>query len=111
MPISAHASPARNAEDLPRYASVKDVVEKRRPTLPIYAIFPSAFRTAAQTFIEGFPGEVSFAVKCNPAPHVLATLGIRYLRLDQVDLAMASIVVALPLVLPLVYFMMKRLSK
>jgi multiple sugar transport system permease protein len=43
--------------------------------------------------------------------HVLATLGIRYLRLDQVDLAMASIVVALPLVLPLVWFMMKRLSK
>ncbi len=43
--------------------------------------------------------------------HVLATLGIRYLRLDQVDLAMASIVVALPLVLPLVYYMMKRLSK
>jgi multiple sugar transport system permease protein len=43
--------------------------------------------------------------------HVLATLGIRYLRLDQVDLAMASVVVALPLVLPLVYFMMKRLSK
>ena len=43
--------------------------------------------------------------------HVLATLGIRYLRLDQGDLAMASIVVALPLVLPLVYFMMKRLSK
>lgn len=43
--------------------------------------------------------------------HVLATLGIRYLRLDQVDMAMASIVVALPFVLPLVYFMMKRLSK
>jgi multiple sugar transport system permease protein len=43
--------------------------------------------------------------------HVLATLGIRYLRLDQLEVAMASIVVALPLVLPLVYFMMKRLSK
>ena len=43
--------------------------------------------------------------------HVLATLGIRYLRLDQVDLSMAAIVVAMPLVLPLVYFMMKRLSK
>ena len=42
--------------------------------------------------------------------HVLATLGIRYLRLDQVDLSMASIVCAMPLVLPLVYFMMKRLS-
>jgi len=43
--------------------------------------------------------------------HVLATLGIRYLRLDQVDLSMAAIVVSLPLVLPLVFFMMKRLSK
>ena len=43
--------------------------------------------------------------------HVLATLGIRYLRLDQIDLAMASIVVAMPLVLPLVYILMKRLSK
>jgi multiple sugar transport system permease protein len=42
---------------------------------------------------------------------VLATLGIRYLRLDQLDLAMAAIVCALPLVLPLVYFMMKRLSR
>jgi multiple sugar transport system permease protein len=43
--------------------------------------------------------------------HVLATLGIRYLRLDQLELAMVTIVVALPLVLPLVYVMMKRLSK
>jgi multiple sugar transport system permease protein len=43
--------------------------------------------------------------------HVLATLGIRYLRLDNVDLSMAAIVVLLPMVLPLVYFMMKRLSK
>src|SRR5260221_3357999 len=43
--------------------------------------------------------------------HVLATLGIRYIRLDQVDLAMATIVCAMPFVLPLVYFMMKSLSK
>jgi multiple sugar transport system permease protein len=43
--------------------------------------------------------------------HVLATLGIRYIRLDQVDQAMATIVVALPFVLPFVYFMMKRLSR
>ena len=43
--------------------------------------------------------------------HVLATLGIRYLRLDRMDLSMAAIIVALPLVMPLVYFMMKRLSR
>src|SRR4030088_203587 len=43
--------------------------------------------------------------------HVLATLGIRYLRLDQVGLAMACLVFALPRTRPLVYFMMKRLSR
>ena len=43
--------------------------------------------------------------------HVLATLGIRYLRLAEVDLSMATIVTALPLILPLVYFMMRRLSR
>ncbi|MBI1244967.1 MAG: ABC transporter permease subunit [Alphaproteobacteria bacterium] len=43
--------------------------------------------------------------------HVLATLGIRYIRLDRVDLAMASIIVALPLMLPLMIFMMRRLSR
>jgi multiple sugar transport system permease protein len=43
--------------------------------------------------------------------HVLATLGIRYLRLDRVDLSITAVVCALPLVLPLVYMMMKRLSK
>jgi len=43
--------------------------------------------------------------------HVLATIGIRYLRVDEVDMSMAAIVCALPLMLPLVYFMMKRLSR
>ena len=43
--------------------------------------------------------------------HVLATLGIRYLRLDQVDLSMAAVVFALPLVLPLVWVLMGRLSR
>jgi len=43
--------------------------------------------------------------------HVLATLGLRYLRLDQVDMSLATVVCALPLILPLVYFMMKRLSR
>jgi multiple sugar transport system permease protein len=43
--------------------------------------------------------------------HVLATLGIRYLRLDEVDLYMAAVVCALPFVLPLVFFMMRRLSR
>jgi len=45
------------------------------------------------------------------SPHVLATLGIRYLRIDRLDLGIAAIIVAMPLVLPLVYVMVRRLSK
>lgn len=41
---------------------------------------------------------------------VLATLGVRYLRMDQIDVALASVIVALPAILPLVWFMMRRLS-
>jgi multiple sugar transport system permease protein len=41
---------------------------------------------------------------------VLATLGVRYLRMDQIDVGLASVIVAMPAILPLVWFMMKRLS-
>lgn len=43
--------------------------------------------------------------------HVLATIGIRYLRLDQVDMSMAAIVMALPLIIPLAIIMMRRLAR
>jgi len=43
--------------------------------------------------------------------HVISTLGIRYLRLDEVGMSLASVVCALPLVIPLVIYMTKRLSK
>ena len=43
--------------------------------------------------------------------HVLATLGIRYMRNNNLDLGIASIIVAMPLILPMVWFMVKRLSK
>jgi multiple sugar transport system permease protein len=43
--------------------------------------------------------------------HVLATLGLRYLRLDQVSLSVAAVVCAMPLVIPLIWFMMKRLAR
>ncbi len=43
--------------------------------------------------------------------HVLATLGLRYLRLDEVAMSVAAVVCAMPLVIPLIYFMMKRLAR
>jgi ornithine decarboxylase len=81
MPVSAHARQTPIAEPLPHYASVADVIGKLRPTLPVYALFPAAFDSAAATFIEGFPGETMFAVKANHANPVLDRLhgaGIRH---------------------------------
>jgi multiple sugar transport system permease protein len=41
---------------------------------------------------------------------VLATLGVRFYEKDAIDKALAAIIVAMPAVLPMVWFMMKRLS-
>lgn len=43
--------------------------------------------------------------------HVLATLGVRYLRIDKLDLGIASIIVAMPFVLPLIIIMVRRLAQ
>ena len=71
MPISAHALPAQNADASPIFNSVAEVIEKLRPTLPLYALFPAAFKDVASKFINGFPGETMFAVKANHAEPVL----------------------------------------
>ncbi|HJS33724.1 MAG TPA: sugar ABC transporter permease [Alphaproteobacteria bacterium] len=42
---------------------------------------------------------------------VLATLGIRYLRQDQLDVALSAIIVAMPGILPIVWYLMRRLSQ
>ena len=41
---------------------------------------------------------------------VLATLGVRFYEKDAIDKALAAIIIAMPAVLPIVWFMMKRLS-
>lgn len=81
MPNLAHVQPALRAEALPRFAAVRDLIEKQRPALPVYALFPNALRSVARTFIEGFPGETMYAVKANHAHAILDHLyaaGIRH---------------------------------
>jgi ornithine decarboxylase len=53
---------------------VAEVIEKLRPALPVYALFPPAFRSAARAFIDGFPGETMFAVKANHTHPILDQL-------------------------------------
>jgi len=68
----------RSAADLPL---VDDLVAVERPADPMYCLRPAAIEGAARTFVEGFPGDVLYAVKCNPDPRALVAVwagGVRH---------------------------------
>ncbi len=68
----------RVATSLP---TVDDLVGAMRPTEPMHCIRPATLSATAETFIAAFPGDVLYAVKCNPDPAVLRALwdgGVRH---------------------------------
>jgi ornithine decarboxylase len=70
----------RPAADLSR-PSVDAVVVRRRPAEPLLCLRPAAIAGAARRFLGAFPGEVLYAVKCNPEPSVLHAVwegGVRH---------------------------------
>jgi len=74
-------APVLQSAQLPRFASVEQIIEKTRPGEPTYVIYPQKFRTAAERFLKDFPGDALFAIKANPHPHVLDQVwaaGIRH---------------------------------
>jgi ornithine decarboxylase len=69
---------SRAATALP---AVDDLVAALRPTEPMHCIRPEAATRAGQEFVAAFPGDVLYAVKCNPDPAVLRALwegGVRH---------------------------------
>jgi ornithine decarboxylase len=61
--------------------SVDAVIARVRPTEPLLCLRPAAIASAARRFADSFPGDVLYAVKCNPEPRVLRALwagGIRH---------------------------------
>jgi ornithine decarboxylase len=61
--------------------SVDAVVARIRPTDPLLCLRPAAIAATARRFVDCFPGDVLYAVKCNPEPRVLRALwagGIRH---------------------------------
>lgn len=87
-PPGSRLSPARrsNVINLPKtliepqfrnsgiYPSVDDMVHELRPEAPVYCLRPETIATTARRFLKQFPGEVMYAVKCNPDPRVLRYL-------------------------------------
>jgi ornithine decarboxylase len=73
--VRAAVSPLRrrfpDAEALP---SVDDLILVERPDVPMHCLRPAAIRVAAHEFVQAFPGDVMYAVKCNPEPGVLRAL-------------------------------------
>ena len=51
------------------------VVRELEPDIPLLCLRPEELRKKARAFIEGFPGDVLYAVKCNPDAEVLKHLG------------------------------------
>jgi ornithine decarboxylase len=63
------------------FDSPDDIIHRRRPDIPITCFRPAALDSAARWFLENLPGKVLYAVKSNPAPHVVEGLfqsGIRH---------------------------------
>lgn len=54
--------------------STLDFVARSRPQRPVFCYRPAALQRAANWFTTRFPGEVFYAVKANPAPHILKGL-------------------------------------
>ena len=54
-----------------RYPAVLDVLRDLRPSSPVMCLRRDTLAARARAFIDGFPGRVLYAVKCNPLPPVL----------------------------------------
>ncbi|MEE8270473.1 MAG: type III PLP-dependent enzyme [Alphaproteobacteria bacterium] len=66
---------------VPAFASAAEMVAALRPEEPVYCLRPHIVAAAARRFVEAFPGDVLYAVKCNDHRHVLDALyqgGIRH---------------------------------
>jgi ornithine decarboxylase len=61
--------------------TVDAVVARERPAEPLLCLRPAAIAVASRHFVAGFPGDVLYAVKCNPEPRVLRAVwagGVRH---------------------------------
>lgn len=65
----------------PVLPSVAGMVLAERPDEPLHCLRPQVLADSAGRFIEMFPGDVLYAVKCNPQPAILRALwrgGLRH---------------------------------
>jgi len=81
----AAVAPVRRRPEILRLPAglpmVDAVVAADRPSEPLHCLRPATVAAAARRFVGGFPGDVLYAVKCNPEPAMLRALwagGVRH---------------------------------
>ncbi len=73
--------------------AVDELVALERPEEPMHCLRPATIEATARAFVEAFPGDVLYAVKCNPEPAVLRAVragGVRHF--DCASLAEVALV-------------------
>jgi ornithine decarboxylase len=73
--------------------TIDKLVVHERPEEPMHCLRPATIAATGRTFVEAFPGDVLYAVKCNPEPAVLRALragGVRHF--DCASLAEVALV-------------------
>ena len=73
--------------------AVDELVAVERPEEPMHCLRPATIAATARTFVDAFPGDVLYAVKCNPEPAVLRAVragGVRHF--DCASLAEVTLV-------------------
>ncbi len=61
--------------------TVEALVAGERPSEPLVCVRPATIAAASRRFVRAFPGDVLYAVKCNPEPRVLRAVwagGVRH---------------------------------
>lgn len=79
----------RRVPDFPtRLPTVDAVIAAERPEEPVHCLRPATVTATARAFVEAFPGDVLYAVKCNPDPAVLRAIAAgRVTHFDCASLA------------------------
>jgi ornithine decarboxylase len=79
--MTVPSTPHQPLDSLPRFTAATRAIEALKPDVPLYLLQPEKFAAAAKTFLDGFPGDVLYAVKSNPHPYALQLLwnaGVRH---------------------------------
>ncbi len=62
-----HVAPDSVRSSLPAFTSASELLACKAPNEPVYCLYPHVVRSVARQFLSGFPGDVLYAVKANPA--------------------------------------------